>query len=72
VTWFQEKLNAHGFNLLITGIMDSPTMQALEAFQMKYRPSKFDGSIDAEIGAILDVATSKEGFKVKPVVAVSE
>jgi N-acetylmuramoyl-L-alanine amidase len=65
ITWFQEKLNQHGFNLPITSIMDAPTMNALEAFQMKYRQRKFDGSIDAETGALLDVVTSKEGFRVK-------
>jgi N-acetylmuramoyl-L-alanine amidase len=67
IAWFQEKLTQHGFNVPVTGVMDVPTINALEAFQMKYRQSKFDGSIDAETGAILDVVTSKDGFKVSTV-----
>ncbi len=65
VAWFQEKLNAHGFSLAITGIMDAPTNNALEAFQMKYRQSDFSGNPDPETAALLAVATSKDGFLVK-------
>jgi N-acetylmuramoyl-L-alanine amidase len=68
VAWFQEKLNAHGFSLQVTGIMDAPTQQTLEAFQMKYRQSKFDGMPDAETAALLAVATSKDGFIVRPII----
>jgi N-acetylmuramoyl-L-alanine amidase len=68
VAWFQEKLTAHGFNVPVTGVMDTVTMNALEAFQMKYRQAKFDGAIDAETGAILAVVTSPNGFKVKTAV----
>jgi N-acetylmuramoyl-L-alanine amidase len=63
--WFQEKLTAHGFRVTTTGTMDALTTSALEAFQMKYRQSKFDGVADAETAALLDVATSKDGFRVK-------
>jgi N-acetylmuramoyl-L-alanine amidase len=65
VAWFQEKLNAHGFSITTTGIMDAPTISALEAFQMKYRQSRFDGVADAETGALLEVVNSKSGFRVK-------
>jgi N-acetylmuramoyl-L-alanine amidase len=67
IAWFQEKLVAHGFSLPVTGTMDAPTMNALEAFQMKYRQSKFNGLADPETGALLAVATSKDGFRVKDV-----
>jgi N-acetylmuramoyl-L-alanine amidase len=67
IAWFQEKLVAHGFSLPVTGIMDAPTLNALEAFQMKYRQSKFDGLPDPETGALLAVVTSKDGFRVKEV-----
>lgn len=67
VTWFQEKINAHGFSVQVTGIMDAPTIKAIEAFQMKYRQSNFDGLPDPETAALLDVATSKDGFRVKAV-----
>lgn len=63
--WFQEKLNAHGFSVPVTGTLDLPTINALEAFQMKYRQSKFDGQPDAETGALLFAATAKDGFRVR-------
>lgn len=65
IAWFQEKLTQHGFNVPVTGVMDVPTINALEAFQMKYRQAKFDGSADAETAAILAVVTTPDGFKVK-------
>jgi N-acetylmuramoyl-L-alanine amidase len=65
INWFQEKLNAHGFTVPLTGIMDVPTANALEAFQMKYRQSKFDGQPDAETAALLHVVNTKQGFIVK-------
>jgi N-acetylmuramoyl-L-alanine amidase len=69
--WFQEKLTAHGFNVPVSGTLDLPTMNALEAFQMKYRQSKFDGQPDAETAALLFAVTSKDGFRVKTANGVS-
>ncbi len=60
INWFQQKLQAHGFGLAITGTLDPPTRSALEAFQMKYRPNKFDGEPDAETAALLDVLTQSK------------
>lgn len=60
VGWFQQKLVQHGYVLPCGDQlqMDQATRQSLVAFQMKYRPSRFDGMPDAETAALLDVLTS--------------
>jgi N-acetylmuramoyl-L-alanine amidase len=58
VKWFQTRLNKHGFLITQSGEMDKLTRDVLVAFQMKYRPTKHDGAMDAETAAILDVMTS--------------
>jgi len=58
VTWFQSKLAEHGFGIAVNGELDAPTRRVIAAFQMKYRPSRFDGEPDAETAALLDVLTS--------------
>ncbi len=65
--WFQQKLAAHGFEVPRHGDLDEPTRRVLSAFQMKYRPSKFDGVPDAETAAMLDVLTSPSAATVTPV-----
>ena len=55
VLWFQEKLYRHGFEVPRTGELDDPTRRVISAFQMKYRPERYDGTPDAETAAILDV-----------------
>lgn len=56
--WFQSKLEQHGFAIPKTGELDATTRQILAAFQMKYRPTRYDGTPDAETAAILDVLTT--------------
>ncbi len=58
VAWFQDNLAKHGFAVPNNGMLDAPTRSAIGAFQMKYRPSNFDGTPDAETGALLDVLVS--------------
>jgi N-acetylmuramoyl-L-alanine amidase len=58
VAWFQGKLAEHGFALAQNGEFDEATIRVIAAFQMKYRPAKYDGQPDAETAAILDVMTS--------------
>jgi N-acetylmuramoyl-L-alanine amidase len=58
VDWFQAKLADHGFAVPQTAELDVATQKVLGAFQMKYRPARFDGIPDAETAAILDVMTS--------------
>jgi N-acetylmuramoyl-L-alanine amidase len=70
--WFQQKLAKHGFEVPRHGDLDEPTRRVLSAFQMKYRPSKFDGVPDAETAAMLEVLTSPnaaivESIETKPV-----
>jgi len=56
--WFQARLAEYGYETPGTGLLDPPTRRVLAAFQMKYRPSRFDGLPDAETAAMLDVLTS--------------
>lgn len=58
VDWFQKKLAEHGFAVPQTAEFDVATRNVIAAFQMKYRPSRFDGVPDAETAALLDVMTS--------------
>lgn len=58
ITWFQRKLAQHGYVVPYSNQLDKATQQILVAFQMKYRPSRFDGLPDAETAALLDVLTS--------------
>ena len=56
--WFQRKLAEHGFGIVQSGAYDEMTVAVLAAFQMKYRPARYDGVPDAETAAILDVLTT--------------
>lgn len=53
VGWFQRALARHGFEVPRHGEFDEPTRRVLRAFQMKYRPQRFDGQPDAETAALL-------------------
>lgn len=55
VGWFQATLARHGFEVPRHGELDEPTRNVIRAFQMKYRPARYDGEPDAETAAILDV-----------------
>lgn len=55
VAWFQQRLAKHGFVVPAHGQLDPETRNVLIVFQMKYRPSRFNGEPDAETAAILDV-----------------
>lgn len=57
VAWFQARLTAHGFTVNPSGELDADTRRVLAAFQMKYRPARYDGMPDAETAAMLDVLT---------------
>lgn len=52
--WFQDMLAKHGYAVPQHGELDEATMNVIRAFQMKYRPAKFDGMPDAETAALLD------------------
>ena len=57
VAWFQQALAKHGFLVAQHGELDEPTRRVMAAFQMKYRPSKYDGQPDAETAALLTALT---------------
>jgi N-acetylmuramoyl-L-alanine amidase len=61
VAWFQKKLAEHGFAITQSGELDAASRNVLIAFQMKYRPARFDGIPDAQTAAILDVLTMPAG-----------
>lgn len=54
VAWFQQQLALHGFAVPAHGELDDATRRVIRAFQMKYRPARFDGEPDAETAALLD------------------
>jgi N-acetylmuramoyl-L-alanine amidase len=57
--WFQDKLATHGYAVPMSGILDGETQRVIASFQMKYRPTRYDGVPDAETAAMLDVLTTR-------------
>jgi N-acetylmuramoyl-L-alanine amidase len=55
VAWFQRALAAIGYQVGTGGELDAPTRRVLAAFQMRWRPARFDGEPDAETAALLQV-----------------
>lgn len=51
--WFQEELAHLGYPTPQTGELDVATRHVIAAFQMRFRPTLFDGAPDAETAAIL-------------------
>ena len=62
MAWFQKQLAIYGYGTPQTGLMDNGTRDVLEAFQLRFRQSKFDGQPDAETAAILDALTRPEAL----------
>ncbi|UWF49441.1 N-acetylmuramoyl-L-alanine amidase [Pseudomonas sp. N3-W] len=55
IGWFQQELARLGYATPQTGELDVATRHVLAAFQMHYRPSRFDGTPDAQSAAMLQV-----------------
>jgi len=53
IGWFQAQLARLGYDTPQTGELDVATRQVLAAFQMHYRPARFDGTPDAQTAALL-------------------
>ncbi|MCY1284979.1 N-acetylmuramoyl-L-alanine amidase AmiD [compost metagenome] len=53
IAWFQQQLVKLGYAAPQTGELDVATHRVLAAFQLHYRPSRFDGQPDAETAALL-------------------
>ena len=51
--WFQQQLQRLGYASPQTGTLDRATINVLAAFQMHYRPARYDGQPDAETAAIM-------------------
>jgi N-acetylmuramoyl-L-alanine amidase len=65
VSWFQQQLDAIGFEVPRHGEFDEATRRVIANFQMKYRPTRFDGAPDAETAALLDVAGRPAGWVIR-------
>lgn len=52
--WFQRQLSRIGYDVPTHGVLDAATRNVLGAFQMHYRPARFDGEPDARTAALLD------------------
>ncbi|MDW5375324.1 N-acetylmuramoyl-L-alanine amidase [Halomonas sp. HP20-15] len=50
---WQRALAAYGYPVIASGELDGQTRAALRAFQMHFRPARYDGNPDAESAAIL-------------------
>lgn len=61
ITWFQDALAAQGYRVPHHGQLDDETRNVIAAFQMKYRPARFDGEPDAETAAMLQVLGNQAG-----------
>jgi N-acetylmuramoyl-L-alanine amidase len=55
ISWFQQQLAILGYETPQTGELDRSTQRVIAAFQMHYRPHRYDGLPDAETAAILQV-----------------
>jgi len=53
IAWFQEQLHLQGYKVPRHGQLDLETRNVIAAFQMKYRPARFDGEPDATTAAML-------------------
>lgn len=58
-SWFQQQLQRQGYTVEPTGEFDKSTRNVIAAFQMKYRPARYDGAPDTETAARLLVLNSK-------------
>ncbi|MGB4074012.1 N-acetylmuramoyl-L-alanine amidase [Pseudomonas sp.] len=55
VQWFQQQLARQGYTVPSHGELDQATRNVIAAFQMKYRPARYDGEPDTQTAALLVV-----------------
>lgn len=55
VGWYQQALARFGYAIEQTGVLDVQTRHVIAAFQMRFRPQRFDGQPDAQTAAMLEV-----------------
>ncbi|WP_323119943.1 N-acetylmuramoyl-L-alanine amidase [Burkholderia alba] len=59
VAALQSKLLAYGYDTPQTGVLDAQTVNVVSAFQMHFRPTRYDGVPDVETVALLDALLEK-------------
>ncbi len=59
VSKIQQQLVQFGYALSVNGVWDKTTKQTIEAFQFHFRPSNYNGIMDAETWAILQALIQK-------------
>ena len=59
ITQVQTDLKKYGYEVPANGMIDTQTKNAIIAFQMHFRPEKYDGIVDAETWAILKALNKK-------------
>jgi len=55
IGWFQAQLARAGYPTPQTGELDVATRDVIAAFQLHFRPTRFDGTPDAQTAALLQV-----------------
>ena len=65
VGWFQAQLDAWGYEVPRHGELDESTRHVISAFQMKYRPTRYDGEPDAETAALLEAVNSPKALMIR-------
>ena len=55
ISWYQQQLARFGYAIEQTGELDVATRHVIAAFQMRFRPQRFDGMPDAQTAAMLQV-----------------
>tara|TARA_B100000963_G_scaffold360329_1_gene390764 strand:- start:1104 stop:1958 length:855 start_codon:yes stop_codon:yes gene_type:complete len=55
----QSELLDYGYDIELTGVADKQTSEVVRAFQLHFRPQKFDGVIDRETAAIIFALNNK-------------
>src|SRR5690606_24806636 len=53
IAWVQEELARVGYDVPSSGMLDEATRNVIAAFQMHYRPARYDGVPDAQTLGIL-------------------
>lgn len=59
ITDVQNDLKKYGYDVPNNGMIDAQTKNAIIAFQMHFRPEKYDGVVDSETWAILKALNKK-------------
>ncbi len=59
ITDVQNDLKKYGYDVPSNGMIDAQTKNAIIAFQMHFRPEKYDGVVDSETWAILKALNKK-------------